>query len=243
MVAQWMAAGFVHGVLNTDNMNVTGESFDYGPWRFAPTADPSFTAAYFDQTGLYAFGRQAEAGAWNLAQFGGALSLVAPADALNEALQSYAEHYEAALSGAFFRRLGLVRTGPEDFDFLAGLLKWMTETGAPFEQVVFDWFCGAASAERADKSPVAELYNHENFALLRAQFMDYAPLHAARLEHPYFAQAEPCTMLIEEVEAIWAPIAESDDWSAFDAKLGAIAEMREAYGFDASAYALLPTAP
>ena len=59
--AQWMAAGFVHGVLNTDNINVTGESFDYGPWRFLPVYDPAFTAAYFDHTGLYAFGRQPDA--------------------------------------------------------------------------------------------------------------------------------------------------------------------------------------
>ena len=55
-----MAAGFVHGVLNTDNINITGESFDYGPWRFLPAYDPGFTAAYFDETGLYAFGRQPE---------------------------------------------------------------------------------------------------------------------------------------------------------------------------------------
>ncbi|MDQ4060131.1 MAG: YdiU family protein, partial [Pseudomonadota bacterium] len=64
--AQWMAAGFVHGVLNTDNINVTGESFDYGPWRFLPVYDPAFTAAYFDRAGLYAYGRQAEALLWNL---------------------------------------------------------------------------------------------------------------------------------------------------------------------------------
>src|SRR3954471_9981618 len=54
MGAQWMAAGFVHGVLNTDNINVTGESFDYGRGRFRPVLDPAFTAAYFDETGLYA---------------------------------------------------------------------------------------------------------------------------------------------------------------------------------------------
>ena len=64
--AQYIAAGFVHGVLNTDNINITGESFDYGPWRFIPTYDPGFTAAYFDQTGLYSFGRQPDALAWNL---------------------------------------------------------------------------------------------------------------------------------------------------------------------------------
>ena len=45
--ARWIAAGFVHGVLNTDNINITGESFDYGPWRFLPTYDPGFIAAYF----------------------------------------------------------------------------------------------------------------------------------------------------------------------------------------------------
>ena len=52
LAAQWMAAGFVHGVLNTDNLVVTGESFDYGPWRFLPHFEPGFTAAYFDEQGL-----------------------------------------------------------------------------------------------------------------------------------------------------------------------------------------------
>ena len=73
LAAQWMAAGFVHGVLNTDNMNVNGESFDYGPWRFLPHTDFSFTAAYFDNSGLYAYGRQPEALMWNLSRFGGTL--------------------------------------------------------------------------------------------------------------------------------------------------------------------------
>ena len=68
LAARYMAAGFVHGVLNTDNINVTGESFDYGPWRFAPTWDPGFTAAYFDHPGLYAFGRQPEAIHWDVMQ-------------------------------------------------------------------------------------------------------------------------------------------------------------------------------
>ena len=72
-----MAAGFVHGVLNSDNMVVTGESFDYGPWRFLPYSDPSFTAAYFDETKLYAFGRQPSAVLWNLSQFANCLTLLA----------------------------------------------------------------------------------------------------------------------------------------------------------------------
>ncbi|PQA88808.1 YdiU family protein [Marinicaulis flavus] len=237
LCAQWMAAGFVHGVLNTDNMNVTGESFDYGPWRFAPVADPSFTAAYFDQTGLYAFGRQAEAGAWNLAQLGGALSRIAPSDPLNKALQSFAPAYEEAMADAFFRRLGVEHTGENDFGFVADFLKWMTETGAPYEQVFFDWFCGAPSEPRADKSPAAELYAQEKFKPLREALTAFTPERPERLKHDYFTRARPATMLIDEVEAIWVPIADDDDWSRFDAKLKEISQMREAYGFEASRYA------
>ncbi|MEO1136926.1 MAG: YdiU family protein [Pseudomonadota bacterium] len=236
LVAQWMAAGFVHGVLNTDNMNVTGESFDYGPWRFAPIADPGFTAAYFDQTGLYAFGRQAEAGAWNLAQLGGALSRIAPVEMLNETLRTFSGHYETAMADAFFARLGLKRSGDADFAFVADFLKWMTETGAPYEQVFFDWFCGKPSEARADASPIAELYGQEKFARSRAALIDFSPENPERLASRYFANKKPCTMLIDEVEAIWSPIAEDDDWSVFEAKLGEIAAMREAYGFEASIY-------
>lgn len=240
LAGQWMAAGFVHGVLNTDNMNVTGESFDYGPWRFAPTADPGFTAAYFDQTGLYAFGRQAEAAAWNLAQFGGALSLIADTDALTEQLQTYGALYEAAMADAYFARLGLKRTGDEDFAVVGDLLRWMTETGAPYQQVFFDWFCGAASTARADASPAAELYAQDKFQAIRETLTDYDADRPERLSHPYFAQGKPCGMLIDEVEAIWAPIAEHDDWSLFEAKLEAIAQMRNAYDFEASRFGALP---
>src|SRR3546814_6107635 len=68
LVASYMAAGFVHGVLNTDNISITAESFDYGPWRLNPTWNGSFTAAYFDESGIYAFGSQAKTLQWNLLQ-------------------------------------------------------------------------------------------------------------------------------------------------------------------------------
>lgn len=236
LVGEWMAAGFVHGVLNTDNMNVTGESFDYGPWRFAPTADPGFTAAYFDQTGLYAFGRQGEAAAWNLAQLGGALALLVERDQLTEVLKTYSGAFERAMVRGYFRRFGVQPSGDDDFVFLGEWLAWMTETGAPYEQVFFDWFGGAASQSRALNGRLAELYAQEKFAGLKDRLTGFQSLAGDRLGHPYFANAKPCTMLIDEVEAIWAPIADNDDWSLFDAKLQAIASMREAYGFDASIY-------
>lgn len=233
LCAQWMAAGFVHGVLNTDNMNVTGESFDYGPWRFLPHTDLSFTAAYFDQSGLYAFGRQPDAALWNLSRLGGALTQVAETEALNAALADFPAAFEREMTAAFFRRLGLAPPGEGDFDFVVALLQWMEQTKIPFERVFFDWFCGDAA--RADASPHAALYADPAFAGLRGKLVGFEPDRPARLAHPYFA-GEPSTMLIDEVEAIWAGVAERDDWSMFSAKLDQIAAMREALGFDASRY-------
>src|SRR5690349_5628576 len=89
LAASYLAAGFVHGVLNSDNINITGESFDYGPWRFTPEWDPDFTAAYFDHYGLYSFGRQPEAIQWDLAQFAGCLSLVVEAPPLSDMLGAW----------------------------------------------------------------------------------------------------------------------------------------------------------
>src|SRR5207253_11014698 len=107
LAASYMAAGFVHGVLNSDNINITGESFDYGPWRFTPDWDPEFTAAYFDHYGLYAFGRQPEAVHWDLAQFAGCLSLVGEAPPLSDMLAGWSGRFEEALVAALLRRLGI----------------------------------------------------------------------------------------------------------------------------------------
>ena len=107
LAASYLAAGFVHGVLNSDNINITGESFDYGPWRFTPDWDPDFTAAYFDHYGLYSFARQPEAIHWDLAQFAGALSLVAEAPKLAEMLADWSGRFEKSLLEATLRRLGV----------------------------------------------------------------------------------------------------------------------------------------
>ncbi len=229
--AQWTAAGFVHGVLNTDNINVTGESFDYGPWRFLPTYDPDFTAAYFDHGGLYAFGRQPEALLWNLARLGGCLLPLAEESALEAAMDAFEPALHREFGAAALRRLGLAPRGEaEDAALVRALFTFLRESQAPFEQVLFDWRGGPASGARAARSPAAPHYASSAFAPVREAMEGFAPSPDARLDHPYFARPAPCTMLVEEVEAIWAPIAEADDWSAFRAKLAAIAEMAEAYG-------------
>ncbi len=232
LVGCWMAAGFVHGVLNTDNMNLTGESFDYGPYRFLPRNDPNFTAAYFDETGLYAFGRQPEAMFWNLRQLAGALTLVTPADPLVEAINGFSAAYRAALAGSMLRRLGLIGRGPDaDIDLVNAAFKALAEGGDAlrWEPFFFDWFGGLASEARAVAGPRAALYDGEAFQVFRAGLRDYEMERPERLASPYFAGPEPQELLYDEIEAIWSAIAERDDWGAFEDKLIRIEEARRAW--------------
>lgn len=229
--AQWMVAGFVHGVLNTDNINVTGESFDYGPWRFAPSFDPNFTAAYFDQTGLYAFGRQPSALLWNLSRLAECLIMFSTKKELEETLEGFAPQLQRQFALGVLRRLGLEPLDHQNDALLArGMLDFLEKTGAPFEQAFFDWYGGARSAQRAARSPSAAHYSGEAFAPAREQILARNPRDAVDLDHAYFQRSEPCTMLIDEVEAIWAPIASDDDWSAFETKLADVRLMGAAYG-------------
>ncbi len=243
LAAQWMAAGFVHGVLNTDNMNVTGESFDYGPWRFLPLMDYTFTAAYFDHQQLYAYGRQPDAAAWNLSRLGGIFAMVSEEAPLNDALKRFGDYFEAAMVTAFFKRLGLQEPDAADrqeaFAFIVAWLEWMQKSQAPFEQCFFDWFGGAASEARAEASPAASYYGtggNGPFTSVKEKLLAYAPAAPERLDHEYFQQETPCTMLIGEVEALWDQIAEHDDWSGIAKKLAEIETMRLGYGFNASVY-------
>ncbi|QUD87283.1 protein adenylyltransferase SelO [Phenylobacterium montanum] len=223
LVARWMAAGFVHGVLNTDNLNITGESFDYGPWRFLPRNDPNFTAAYFDQTGLYSFGRQPEAVFWNLQQLAACLALVAEENALVEALNGFSAAYRRELTAAMLNRLGVKPRGDdEDVDLVNAAFRALASGGEPlrWEPFFFDWFCGETA--RALKGPRAEIYANETFMAFRERLAAFEPDRPERLADPYFAQGEPEELLYEAVEGLWAPIDQADDWSAFEAKVAAI---------------------
>jgi uncharacterized protein YdiU (UPF0061 family) len=223
LAASWMAAGFVHGVLNTDNLNVTGESFDYGPWRFLPVSDPAFTAAYFDETGLYSFGRQPEAAAWALAQLGGALALVAAQKDLEAALAKFAPAFQAALADRLFARLKLSpRNRETDLAFIQAMFDWLSESRAGWDQFFHDWI--GADAARAGESPQAALYAAPAFAPIRAGLEargQGAPSHS------YFQRPRPVSLVIEEVEAVWAHIA-GQDWGPFEAKLAQIDTLKQA---------------
>ena len=215
LAASYLAAGFVHGVLNSDNINITGESFDYGPWRFTPQWEPDFTAAYFDHYGLYSFGRQPEAIHWDLAQFAGCLSRVTEAAPLSEALGAWGSRFEDALTTQLLRRLG-VETGKDDRELAAALIVALATREATIDRIFFDW--------RGGRDPGAGKYPSEPFrSLSRALAGRERPR-----PHPYWSDPEPCSMHIDEVEAIWSAISERDDWRPFEDKVTAIRRMGDA---------------
>jgi uncharacterized protein YdiU (UPF0061 family) len=227
MAAQWMVAGFVHGVLNTDNMNITGESFDYGPWRFMPDYDPNFVAAYFDHGGLYRYGYQPSAVAWNLDRLADALSLIAPRAALAAALERFEDALWDEVVAGYVRRLGLTSRGHEaDAELVGALIDFLGESGAPYQQVLHDWWGGAARTAQALESPASDFYDHELFPDVRQRLRRYEPARPDLMDDPSHTAPEAADMLIDEVEALWAPIAADDDWSTFDAKVAQLRALR-----------------
>ena len=212
LAASYLAAGFVHGVLNSDNINITGESFDYGPWRFTPFWDAGFTAAYFDEAGLYAFGRQPEAIHWDLAQLAGCLTLIAEGPALSTILEQWPERFENALVAALLKRLGVGPRGEtEDRALVGHLLAALESRAVTIDRLFFDW--------RGGRDPGGETFRALAEALKGRETAQ---------AHPYWSDSEPCSMHIEAVETIWAAIADADDWKPFEDKVRAIRRMGEA---------------
>ncbi len=210
--ASWMVAGFVHGVLNTDNMNITGESFDYGPWRWLPRWDPAFTAAYFDHSGLYAFGRQPEALHWNCGQLAVALRKLADAPPLIAALERFGPLYQEALAVRFVWRLGLQSRGFETDSALVATAEVAMREGGETPDL---WFHRHRFGKSAAAGELAELLTA------------YSPTGP---DHPLWQEPAPPALQIEEVERIWAAIAERDDWGALQDKVTAIRRLGAALG-------------
>jgi uncharacterized protein YdiU (UPF0061 family) len=224
LAACYIASGFVHGVLNSDNIAITAQSFDYGPWRFTPFWDGNFTAAYFDHAGLYSFGRQPEAIHWDLLQLARSLTLVAEPEALQPALDAFPDHFRSALGAAISARLGIRPAGADrDAEIIAALEAALGTHTVTIDRFFFDWRGG----RRRGPSPADEAYAGEPFAALAALLAGCEPVPGAT-DHPYWSGAEPCTMHIDEVEAIWAASDEADDWSMLERKIAAIRLMGDA---------------
>jgi len=138
LIVAWMRVGFVHGVMNTDNMTVSGETIDYGPCAFIDAYDPATVFSSIDQGGRYAFGNQPQIAQWNLARFAEALLPVIDPDperavALATAqVRGFADLYETRRLAMMRRKLGLEGEEAGDRAFITDLLDWMRSNGADY---------------------------------------------------------------------------------------------------------------
>jgi uncharacterized protein YdiU (UPF0061 family) len=138
LVARWLQVGFIHGVMNTDNMTVSGETIDFGPCAFMDEYDPATVFSYIDRRGRYAYGNQPHILQWNLARFAEALLPLLGDDSqraieratvvINELPGRFAVQW---LSG-FRRKLGLATAAPDDESLVRDLLATMQESRADF---------------------------------------------------------------------------------------------------------------
>lgn len=138
LIALWLGVGFIHGVMNTDNMSVAGETIDYGPCAFMDDYDPGTVYSSIDSGGRYAFANQPRIAHWNLSRLAECLVPLLhedPDKALEEAqaaVDGFPGCFERAYLGRFRAKLGLSDTDPGDADLIADLLLSMSETGADF---------------------------------------------------------------------------------------------------------------
>jgi uncharacterized protein YdiU (UPF0061 family) len=155
LVANWLLVGFVHGVMNTDNMSVAGETIDYGPCAFMDDYHPAKVFSSIDEAGRYAYGNQPRIAQWNLARLAETLLplLADDEDAAikdaQDALSGFAAQFEAAYTAGLRRKLGLLRPQPDDIALAQDLLDRMTHHAADFT-LVFRRLCDAAANRDAD---------------------------------------------------------------------------------------------
>jgi uncharacterized protein YdiU (UPF0061 family) len=138
LVAQWLLVGFIHGVMNTDNMSITGETIDFGPCAFMDWFHPDTVYSSIDTMGRYAYGNQPQIAYWNLARLAEALLplLGAENDAAVEqaraALDAYPALFEVAYHAGLRRKLGFFEAREGDADLARALLSAMAANGADF---------------------------------------------------------------------------------------------------------------
>ena len=179
LIARWMLVGFIHGVMNTDNMTVSGETIDYGPCAFMDAFHPETVYSAIDQRGRYAFQNQPGIAAWNLARFAETLLPLLNPDHdaaikdAEDALGGFETHFEAAYSSGFRAKLGLHESHPDDEKLALDLLERMDAGNADFT-LTFRGLCDA-TADDVHDDDVARLFTDP------AAFAEWAPRWRARL--------------------------------------------------------------
>lgn len=221
LTAQWMAAGFCHAVLNTDNMSITGESFDYGPYAFIPNYNPDFTAAYFDYYGRYSYGNQPGICRLNLEMLQRPLSAVIDQKDLDSGLAKFEEYYHQTYRQRMLNKLGFEQLSEELGDnLLMVTIQILADTQISYHDFFAELRRQFSPVWREDINaifteaepqqliqPWRQIYYHT----LQQMSTNELEKIKERLE-----RHNPTTVIIRpEIEAIWKPITEDDNWQPF----------------------------
>ena len=228
LVAEWMAAGFCHGVLNTDNMSITGESFDYGPYAFIPTYNSLFTAAYFDYGGLYSYGNQPYICRLNLEMLQLPLAVVIPASELATGLASFERYYQYYYQQKMLKKLGFEQFQLPEMEqlvketitllkdtqigyhaFFAELAQWFNLGWREEPTIILE-----NSSLQKDLSKKSS--NFPRWQAIYQQILKQLPEEKMVTIADNLNKYNPKTALVRDViESVWEPIAYEDNWQPF----------------------------
>jgi uncharacterized protein YdiU (UPF0061 family) len=159
LVARWLMVGFIHGVMNTDNMSLCGETIDYGPCAFMDTYDPDTVFSSIDYHGRYAYGRQPQIAQWNLARFGETLLPLihedpqAAVSLANEAISGFTDRFSDSWLAGMRAKLGLSNREADDGALAGDLLDWMHRHGADFTNTFRDLASGSVPEASVFQTP------------------------------------------------------------------------------------------
>jgi uncharacterized protein YdiU (UPF0061 family) len=227
LVAQWMAVGFCHGVLNTDNMSITGESFDYGPYAFIDTYNPNFTAASFDRWGRYSYRNQPSICRWNLEMLQRPLSAVIPVAEMEAILETFPELYTKAYYQRMLNKLGFEDLPPSEAEELINLtLQFLLLSRMGYHQFFSELRQQFSSQWREDETcifpdfkflPSAEPTTIlQSWRRLYHRLLSNRPITEIERISQRLRQHNPIKVLLQpELEAVWQPIADADNWNPF----------------------------
>jgi uncharacterized protein YdiU (UPF0061 family) len=148
MIAQWQAVGFSHGVMNTDNMSILGDTLDYGPFGFLDSYNPNFICNHSDSHGRYSFKNQPSVGLWNLNALATSLMSLLSSDELIAVLKTYEPHYLAHYRALMAAKLGLLEYRDDDEQLLNSLLELLQKNAVDYS-LFFRQLCTFSATDQS----------------------------------------------------------------------------------------------
>ncbi|MBB4568323.1 protein adenylyltransferase SelO [Rhizobium leucaenae] len=232
LIARWLHVGFIHGVMNTDNMTISGETIDYGPCAFMDNYNPATVFSSIDQQGRYAYANQPGIGQWNIARLGETLlSLIDPSvdaavDLANAVLKAYGERFQTPWLAGMRAKIGLATEEDGDLDLIQALLALMQQQEADFT-LTFRRLAALAESEDKEMAFAASFKDPESTETWLARWRErlsrdpQAPTERARAMRSVNPAFIPRNHRIEQ--AIEAAVKE-EDFSLFEALLAVLAK-------------------